>query len=485
VTGTRRWPAVRRTAPVGGRFIKLEEAIVRFLGEAPRSHSEEEDLMETTTRGWLRVAATAPQPKRLASLDVLRTAAVALVIASHWGPLFPGDPFARLASRSFGFGVDLFFVLSGFLVSGLIFREHQRSERFDGWRFLGRRGFKIYPAFYVLLAVTVLARGMLELSVTPRRLLSEIFFVQNYGSSIWSHTWSLAVEEHFYIGLAIIAVIATKRGWLDQPQRMLTGIMSVCGVVLAMRITYALTAAHYDWNDIYAPTHLRIDSLLIGVLLAYLYHFKRVTLMAVVTKHRRSLLTTGLLLLTPALAFARENPLMYTFGLTSVAVGFGLLLITIVTSSRVEGWTGRASFQALAYLGRYSYSVYLWHVFVMVMIYDVLKLHLSEWPLLALDLSASFLVGILFAKLIEVPALRIRERVFPRANLDGCNMTYLDNTALITAPPVIGDVDLAARAADPRVERRLRPAPPGAGADRGHAPGLGASWKVPSGRSTI
>ena len=101
----------------------------------------------------------------------------------------------------FWMGVDLFFVLSGFLVSGLLFSEYRNRGELRPWRFLARRGFKIYPGFYILL----LASWLLFARFVPHiNFLYEALFVQNYLARVWNHTWSLAVEEHFYIGLTIL-----------------------------------------------------------------------------------------------------------------------------------------------------------------------------------------------------------------------------------------------------------------------------------------
>src|SRR6478609_6217276 len=81
---------------------------------------------------------------RVRSLDALRTIAVVMVIACHWATNYPHDPFARFSGEVGWAGVDLFFVLSGFLVSGLLFREHQHYGDVHAGRFLIRRGFKIY-----------------------------------------------------------------------------------------------------------------------------------------------------------------------------------------------------------------------------------------------------------------------------------------------------------------------------------------------------
>ena len=101
-------------------------------------------------------------------------------------------------------GVDIFFVLSGFLVSGLLFREYQVHQSLRIGRFLVRRGLKIYPAFYLLILLTI------WLDLAPydvRKVLGEVFFLQSYYNlfgSIWTHTWTLAIEEHFYILLALL-----------------------------------------------------------------------------------------------------------------------------------------------------------------------------------------------------------------------------------------------------------------------------------------
>ncbi len=142
---------------------------------------------------------------RLIQVDILRAVAVLLVMGAHLPViLFERDTaltgLLSLWMRCGWAGVDLFFVISGFLVSGLLFREYQANGNIDLPRFLLRRGLKIYPAFYVFLLVTTLYAALagLDLPTWPQ-YIGEVFYFQNYGPHIWEHTWSLAVDEHFYL----------------------------------------------------------------------------------------------------------------------------------------------------------------------------------------------------------------------------------------------------------------------------------------------
>jgi peptidoglycan/LPS O-acetylase OafA/YrhL len=100
-------------------------------------------------------------------------------------------------------GVDLFFVLSGFLISGLLFDEYKRLGSIAFKRFMIRRMFKLYPAFYTMLIVNYFAESALGHVSSPAQYLTEATYLQNYLSPIWGHTWSLVVEEHFYILLPL------------------------------------------------------------------------------------------------------------------------------------------------------------------------------------------------------------------------------------------------------------------------------------------
>ncbi len=137
-------------------------------------------------------------------LDVLRCVAILLVIGHH-AQTFP------VWTRIGWVGVDLFFVLSGFLISGLLYSEYKKRQNISVGRFFIRRGLKIYPAFYFFLAATLAAQLLLYKGSVPLKpYLYEMLFIQNYHFAIWQHTWSLAVEEHFYIALALLLLALVR-----------------------------------------------------------------------------------------------------------------------------------------------------------------------------------------------------------------------------------------------------------------------------------
>jgi peptidoglycan/LPS O-acetylase OafA/YrhL len=96
-------------------------------------------------------------------------------------------------------GVDLFFVISGFLISSLLFKEITLSGTLDLRRFYIRRVLRILPTFYLYIAGTVVLFSVINKDFSASTIISELLFLQNYFTSFNEHTWSLAVEEHFYL----------------------------------------------------------------------------------------------------------------------------------------------------------------------------------------------------------------------------------------------------------------------------------------------
>lgn len=360
-----------------------------------------------------------PGSGRLLALDILRAAAVLLVLGRHMR-LAPGDAPAwwrvplELWQCGGWVGVDLFFVLSGFLVSGLLFREYQAHGRVAVGRFLVRRGLKIYPAFYALLAVTVLLdRVWLGRPTSLSHLAAEAAFVQNYFPGLWNHTWSLAVEEHFYLLIpCLVAAVARGRPGPDPFRPLVVGGLGLLALVLVLR--WGAVGAGSTACSGLARSHLRVDALGFGVLLSYLHHFHGGLLQAWVRPRRAFLGCLGVLMLTPAFLWPLERtPWLGHIGLTQFYVGSGLLLLATLQVPGAPGWVARK----LAVVGAHSYSIYLWHMAVLAYGLPLLRRalpHPSGYALeMGIYLGASLAVGILAGRLIEIPALRLRDRWFP------------------------------------------------------------------------
>lgn len=360
---------------------------------------------------------------RIVSLDWLRAVAVLLVLGRHMDVPEVGQPllqsFLVMWRRGGWVGVDLFFVLSGFLVAGLLFREFKVHGRLQIGRFLVRRGLKLHPAFYGFLMVTLIVEHARGIDPPIEAIVGELLYLQNYVGALWNHTWTLAVEEHFYLALTgIIVLLARRFKGTDRTAMSAVPFLAVVvmGGCLALRVRLALLpdVTYSDFTHLY-PTHLRIDSLMFGVLMSYYYHFDSGSLEGVVRRIGigRLFAVGALLLLPPFLLPIRDSILMQTLGLTTNYLAGGAIVLAAVAWER-----GRQPAAGLmAIIGVYSYSIYIWHLAVkrwgLPLLETVVGFERGGLVSLAVFAVASIVVGATMAKLIEMPVLRIRDRFFP------------------------------------------------------------------------
>lgn len=371
--------------------------------------------------------------QRMIQIDVLRGVAILLVLGVHQvlSPRQAGrlELPASMLGRIGWTGVDLFFVLSGFLVGGLLMHEIRQRGKLDIRRFLIRRAFKIWPSYYLYLVAIV---GLWAWQYGsrfghPLRLITpNLVHLQNYAllsnPPIAKHTWSLAVEEHFYLLLPLLLLLLGRSGT--------RGLKAIPWIAVGVGLTcLCLRLQHYsrpfDPLKQQYPTHLRIDSLFLGVLLAYWRHFCP-DLFDALARQRRLLLVSGMLLVLPMAYLLLKQPFVHTVGYTMLSLGYACLLVLFVSTRPGEGtlgkWLESRTAQGLAYIGTFSYSIYIWHLdFVMhpiqKMCFDGWLRGLPptvRWPVvMGVYWVAAIGLGIVMAKVIERPALALRNRLFP------------------------------------------------------------------------
>ncbi|HEX4053246.1 MAG TPA: acyltransferase [Tepidisphaeraceae bacterium] len=363
--------------------------------------------------------------RRIIVLDILRALAIVLVLGRHLPPLQNAFPLwirpALHQWTDFGWiGVDLFFVLSGFLISGLLFGEYQRYGRIRVGRFLVRRGFKIYPPFYVMIATFICVQAMYKnYELIPLGgTLSEVFFVQNYHMGLLDLTWTLAVEEHFYLllPLALVFLIWRDRG-RGKPFRWLPLAWLLISVaVLGARIITASLFPYSNRRNL-MPTHLRFDSLLFGVLISYYYHFFPEQTMGLARRFRWLLLVAGVAFVLPECLQNLWDFFVCTFGYSCLYIGFGLILLAGITFRLPTTGLRSIPLRVLAFVGAHSYSIYLWQMPVKWWLSGWLRqwFHLKPSPQLdaIVYLCGSIGVGIILSLAVEKPVLAIRDRLAP------------------------------------------------------------------------
>ncbi len=379
-----------------------------------------------------------PQPvQRILQLDVLRGLAILLVLLHHTPFRLVYEKDANwfysgyVAVQNLGWtGVDLFFVLSGFLVGGLLFKEIKHRGTLDVSRFIIRRGFKIWPSYYVYVIVTFI--GLLkanDFSTVLKQMTPNLLHLQNYAK--WTpcdFTWSLSIEEHFYLLVPLLLALVIRGRSAPIKEINVVPVIAIVLMVgcLALRIIAVgfdpFEFPEYKWQG----TQYRVDSLFCGVLLAYLYYYAP-DLLKKIGRHATVLLFIAMALLVPvhAFEFTGAKGLMTTFGFTLLYLAFGCTLIAFLYTPPGKGLLGRVinsvPARILAWLGIYSYSIYLWHLAFRNILYQnflVLLLLVPaklQWPLgMTIYLLGATLFGYGAAKAIEMPGLKLRDRLFPR-----------------------------------------------------------------------
>lgn len=359
-------------------------------------------------------------------LDGLRAIAVTLVVLHHTGDLVVPGVIGWLAPGGY-LGVDVFFVLSGFLITALLLGEWQGGGISWG-RFLARRALRLLPALVAFLGVFLVVSPLTGLH-TFRAALSSVTwaltYVQNWPLVGWTRTsevgqtWSLAIEAQFYIGWSLVVLCVAKL----HLRRGMVGIVAIGGVVAT-----ALWRAHdygrdHNWLRVYVRTFDRTDSLLVGcvVAVAVTQGWLRGASSAtpdsqrkgrrdeIVRQRWRAVQLPALAILVwMAWTVRPDNAALYKGLFTVVALLTGLVILGALFGG--AGLVNRllASRPAVA-LGKISYALYLWHYAVFFVIHD----HAASWPAWAkVTVAATVPLALSTASywLVEKPFLRLKPR---------------------------------------------------------------------------
>jgi peptidoglycan/LPS O-acetylase OafA/YrhL len=366
---------------------------------------------------------------RNTQIDCLRGIASLLVIGAHFHSVPPPGPVGFIAAswKIVGpVGVDLFFVLSGFLIGTLLITERQKHGNLNVPRFLVRRGFKLYPVYYLFMAYCIVIPAIKATLASTQDGWSKLaeglkihwtclVFLQNYGlqPDAEGHTWSLAVEEHFYLVLPLaIALLGPKRTW----KWLIPLSLSFVPICLGLRVlaAYQHPAGAFPFGE----THLRVDALLFGVALA-MTALKFPEIFARLGSQPRLLIVGGVALWVVAFLPFWPEMLSDTFGFTVRLLGSAAILVGACNLRDAQ--PGKIS-AMLAWVGANSYAIYVWHVTGIGMmektVGKLLRNHIQnqnvQWILLSLVIILFCItVGAFVTKLIETPVLNLRNRWFP------------------------------------------------------------------------
>jgi peptidoglycan/LPS O-acetylase OafA/YrhL len=352
--------------------------------------------------------------------------AIAILWVMLWHMHFALNPGIWSGPGSYGWmGVDLFFVLSGYLIGSQLLRPYTRGSRPSIGGFYMRRAFRVLPAYLTVLLFYFAIPGFREapgLSPAWQFLTFTENFRINYASGqAFSHVWSLCVEEHFYLVLPLLILLLMRR---PSPGKAITVILGILCFGIAIRADiYIHQVQVFSREDdafalayvekIYYPTHTRFDGLLVGVTLAIIKTFRPVWWQRAMS-HGYLLLVSGLALCACSMWLFSDR-----FSFSASVIGFPLLAVGLVLliASSIAPTSPLSKVRGFGLIAALAYSSYLTHKEII----HLVRIHLPRlvesrgWFALLAYFAFSFLAAFVLYLAIERPFLRLRERISSRA----------------------------------------------------------------------
>jgi peptidoglycan/LPS O-acetylase OafA/YrhL len=352
---------------------------------------------------------------RLRGLDLLRAAAIVLVLMTHYCGFVSGAPTFGVIGKVGWAGVDLFFVLSGYLIGNQLLAPAARGEPLSLRAFFVRRLLRTLPNYYVVLAIYWLfpgpplgGSGMAD----PWRFLT---FTQNFGlayGQTFTHSWSLCIEEQFYLLLPLVVLALARIGF---PARLAWGLLAggIAAGMATRAAAYALHGHDAFMAEVYYSSFCRADELLPGVAIALLRNFHPHAF-ARLLRHANALCAAGLALSAGILTCIRldwpTTLVTSTSGFSLLAIGFAMLTCAALAPACI---LNRLDIPGAPQLALWSYAVYLVHKPVFMALRPQLErlgIDAGAPATVAAVMAAGIVGGWVLYRCVETPFMRLRAR---------------------------------------------------------------------------
>ncbi len=349
----------------------------------------------------------------LPGLDGLRALAILTVVAFHVGA------FSHRSTLDGGFlGVQVFFVISGFLITALLVEEHERNGRISLRAFYARRALRLFPALFAAVGVAVVyttfAPGH-QLHQTAKEALASVFYWDNWfhalkvgNPTILLHTWSLSIEEQFYLVWPLLLVLALGLA----AARTRLWLLPLAGAAAAAlgRAVADVVSSPAPIGRLYFGTDTRADALLIGCALALVWARglprQAAPLLAWLTVPALAALAVLMWFETTT---ARS---LYVIGLLGCSLASAVLIGNVLTG-RPRLLIRVLEHPGLVFVGKVSYGLYLWHYLVFWIVRD----YTGGWSMASrvpLELAIAIAVTVVSYYLLELPIVRQKVRFTPQ-----------------------------------------------------------------------
>src|SRR5579871_146679 len=309
-------------------------------------------------------------PNKLFGLDHLRALAIILVFVYHYGRIFPHPQWTNSISKFGWTGVDLFFVLSGYLIASQLFAEIAKRKTFSIEDFFLKRFFRIIPLYLVVVAIYFCLPFVREReSLAP--LWKYLTFTQNFGLDLrtqgtFSHAWSLCIEEQFYFFLPFILTgllffkLFRRSFWL-------LILLFILGFFIRFYLYQHFIQPNLDddnnWVEwlklIYYPTYCRLDGLLAGIGIAALFQFKPIVKERI-SRYGNLLFIASIIILSIAyyICINEQSFIASVYGFPLVSIGYAFMVTSAISPS---SFLYKFNSRTTATIATLSYAIYLVH----------------------------------------------------------------------------------------------------------------------------